>query len=68
MDENRRRLAFGLSLLIAVTIVACTVADSSTLPGGSVEVSTEAAQRVEAKLSEALTLNPNNQFILRFTD
>jgi hypothetical protein len=33
-----------------------------------VEVSSEAAQRVEAKLVEALTQNPNDQFILRFTD
>jgi hypothetical protein len=68
VDENRRRLAFGLSLLVALTILACTAADSATLPGGPVEVSPEAARRVEAKLAEALTLNPSNQFILRFTD
>jgi hypothetical protein len=68
VKENRRQLAFSLSLLVALTIVACTVADSATLPGGAVEVSSEAAQRVEAKLVEALTLNPNDQFILRFTD
>ena len=68
MDENRRRLAFSLSLLVALTIVACTAAGSATLPGGPVEVSPEAAQRVEAKLVEALTLNPSDQFILRFTD
>ena len=68
MDENRHRLAFSLSLLVALTIVACTTAGSATLPGGPVEVSPEAAQRVEAKLVEALTLNPNDQFILRFTD
>jgi len=68
VDENRHRLAFSLSLLVALTIVACTTAGSATLPGGPVEVSPEAAQRVEAKLVEALTLNPNDQFILRFTD
>jgi hypothetical protein len=68
VDENRRRLAFGLSLLVALTIIACTATDSATLPGGQVEVSPEAAQRVETKLVEALTLNPSNQFILRFTD
>ena len=68
MDENRRRLALSLSLLVAFTIIACTAAGSPTLPGGPVEVSSEAAQRVEAKLVEALTLNPNEQFILRFTD
>jgi hypothetical protein len=68
VDENRHRLAFSLSLLVALTIVACTAAGSATLPGGPVEVSPEAAQRVEAKLVEALTLNPNDQFILRFTD
>ncbi|HID64946.1 MAG TPA: hypothetical protein EYP49_19680 [Anaerolineae bacterium] len=68
MDENKRRLTFGLSLLVAFTIVACTAGGSASLPGGPVEVSTEAAQRVEAKLVEALTLNPNDQFILRFTD
>jgi hypothetical protein len=68
VDKNRRRLAFSLSLLVAFTIVACTAAGSPTLPGGPVEVSSEAAQRVEAKLVEALTLNPNEQFILRFTD
>jgi len=68
VDENRRRLAFSLSLLLALTIVACKAAGSATLPGGPVEVSPEAAQRVEAKLVEALTLNSSNQFILRFTD
>lgn len=68
MNENKRRLAFSLSLLVALTIVACTAAGSPTLPGGPVEVSPEAAQRVEAKLVEALTLNPSDQFILRFTD
>jgi hypothetical protein len=68
VDENRRRLALSLSLLVALTIIACATADSTTLPGGPVEVSTEAAQRVETKLVEALTLNPNDQFILRFTD
>jgi len=68
VNENRHGLAFSLSLLVALTIVACTVAGSATLPGGPVQVSPEAAQRVEAKLVEALTLNPNDQFILRFTD
>ena len=68
MDENRRRLAFGLSLLVALTIIACTATGPTTLPGGQVEVSPEAAQRVETKLVEALTLNPSHQFILRFTD
>lgn len=69
MDEkDRRRLAFSLSLFVALTIVACTMADSATLPGGTVEISHQAAQRVDAKLVEALTLNPNDQFILRFTD
>ena len=68
MNENRHRLTFSLSLLVALTIIACTAADSATLPGGPVEISPEAAQRVEAKLVEALTLNPNDQFILRFTD
>ena len=68
MNENRHRLIFSLSLLVALTIIACTAADSATLPGGPVEISPEAAQRVEAKLVEALTLNPNDQFILRFTD
>jgi hypothetical protein len=67
VKENRRRLTFSLSLLVALT-VACAATDSATLPGGPVEVSSEAAQRVEAKLVEALTLNPNDQFILRFTD
>ena len=68
MEENRRRMAFGLSLLVALTIIACAATDSATLPGGPVEVSPEAAQRVEAKLVEALTLNASNQFILNFTD
>ncbi len=68
MNKNRHRLTFSLSLLVALTILACTAADSATLPGGPVGISPEAAQRVEAKLVEALTLNPNDQFILRFTD
>jgi len=68
VNENRHRLTFSLSLLVALTIIACTAADSATLPGGPVEISPEAAQRVETKLVEALTLNPNDQFILRFTD
>ena len=68
VNQNRHRLTFSLSLLIALTIIACTAADSATLPGGPVGISSEAAQRVEAKLVEALTLNPNDQFILRFTD
>jgi len=68
VDENRRRMAFGLSLFVALTIIACAATDSATLPGGQVEVSPEAAQRVETKLVEALTLNTSNQFILRFTD
>lgn len=68
MDKNRRWLAFSLSLFVALTIIACSVTDAGTLPGGPVEVSPEAAQRVETKLVEALTLNLSNQFILRFTD
>jgi hypothetical protein len=57
-----------LSLLLALTILACTTAGSATLPGSPVEVSPEAAQRVEAKLVKALQENPNDQFILRFTN
>ena len=68
MNENRSLAVFSLSLVFALTILACTTAGSATLPGNPVEVSPEAAQRVEAKLEEALTLNPSNQFILRFTE
>jgi hypothetical protein len=68
MNENRSLAILSLSLLLALTILACKTAASVTLPGNPVEVSSEAAQRVEAKLVEALQENPNNQFILRLTD
>lgn len=67
MKENRSLAVLSLSLLLALTILACNNG-SVTLPGNPVKVSAEAAQRVEAKLVEALQENPNNQFILRFTD
>jgi hypothetical protein len=67
-DENRSLAVFSLSLLLALTILACTTAGSATLPGNPVDISPAAAQRVEAKLVKALQENPNNQFILRFTD
>lgn len=68
MNENKSLAVFGLSLLLALTILACTTAAPITLPGHPVEVSSEAAHRVEAKLVTALQENPNNQFILRLTD
>ena len=68
VNENRSLAVFSLSLLLALTILACTMPGSATLPGNPVEVSPEAAQRVEAKLVEALQENPSNQFILRFTN
>ena len=67
MNKNRSLAVFSLSLLLTLTILPCA-AGSATLPGNPVEVSPEAAQRVEAKLVEALQENPNNQFILRFTN
>lgn len=68
MKENRSLAILSLGLLLALTILACKTAGSVTLPGSPVEVSVDAANRVEAKLVEALQENPNNQFILRLTD
>lgn len=68
MNENRSLAVLSLSLLLALTILACNTTGSVTLPGNPVEVSPEAAQRVKAKLVEALQENPNDQFILRLTD
>ncbi len=68
VNENRSLAVLSLSLLLMLTILACTTAGSITLPGHPVEISSAAAQRVEAKLVEALQENPNSQFILRFTD
>jgi hypothetical protein len=68
VNENRSLAVFSLSLLLALTILACTTAGSATPPGHPVDISPAAAQRVEAKLVEALQENPNNQFILRLTD
>jgi len=68
VNENRSLAVFSLSLLLALTILACTTAGPATLPGNPVDISPAAAQRVEAKLVKALQENPNNQFILRFTD
>jgi uncharacterized protein YpmS len=68
VNENRSWAVLSLSLLLALTILACNITGSVTLPGSPVSVSPEAAQRVEAKLIEALQENPNNQFILRLTD
>jgi len=68
VNENRSLAVFSLSLLLALTILACTMPGSATLPGNPVDISPAAAQRVEAKLVEALQENPNNQFILRFTN
>ena len=67
-EENRSLAILSLSLLLALTILACKTTSSITLPGNPVEVSAEAAQRVESKLVEALQENPNDQFILRLTD
>jgi hypothetical protein len=68
VKENRSLAVLSLSLLLALSVLACTMAGSVTPPGNPVEVSHEAANRVEAKLIEALQENPNNQFILRLTD
>jgi hypothetical protein len=68
VNENRSWAVLSLSLLLALPILACQLTGSVTVPGSPVEVSPEAAQRVEAKLVEALQENPNNQFILRLTD
>jgi hypothetical protein len=68
VKENRSLAVLSLSLLLALTILACKTTGSVTLPGNPVEVSTEAAYRVESKLVEALQENPNNQFIVRLTD
>jgi len=68
VNKNRSLAVLSLSLLLMLTILACTTTGSVTLPGNPVEISSAAAQRVEAKLVEALQKNPNSQFILRFTD
>ena len=68
VNENRSLAVFSLSLLLALTILACKTTNSAILPGNPVDISPAAAQRVEAKLVKALQENPNNQFILRFTD
>jgi hypothetical protein len=68
VKENRSLAVLSLSLLLALTILACKTTGSVNLPGSPVEISPEAAQRVEAKLVQALQENPNNQFILRLTN
>ncbi|MGQ9628339.1 MAG: hypothetical protein ACUVV0_15730 [Anaerolineae bacterium] len=63
-----------LVLLVAVIvlILACAPCGLGTgsdfLPGGTVEVSAEAARNLEKKVASAITENPSDQFTLRITD
>ena len=67
---NRKRRALMLSLAVFVLLLACAPGRSGepSIPGGPVQVSPEAADRLEAKLREALQNNPSGQFILHLTD
>ncbi len=67
---NKKRRALILTLMVFALLLACSPCRSgeSAIPGGPVQVSPEAADRLEAKLREALQNNPSGQFILHLTD
>jgi hypothetical protein len=66
------RLAFGSMIVIIVLTMACLPLQSSAqapeLPGGPVQVSEEAAKRLDDKINAAFQQGPSSQFTLRATD
>ena len=68
---TKLRAMLGSILLIATLTLAClpnSLAQGPELPGGAVQVSEEAAKRLEGKVAEAFQQNPSGQFTIHATD
>ncbi len=72
LSIRERGTVFILILMISVLLLACIPCGlgsrDTDLPGGPVDISDEAAERLERKLTEALQENPSERFILHITD
>ncbi len=72
MKHQGPRAVLSLTLAIVVLMLACgpcgSGPGSDDLPGGPVEISSEAAQNLETKLKGALQDNPSDSFVLHLTD
>lgn len=65
------RIAVGSFIVILMLTVACGSQSSAAgpeLPGGPVQVSEEAAKRLDDKITEAFQEGPSSQFTLSATD
>ncbi len=61
----------GLLLVLVTITMACmpgTASPTAELPGGPVQISDEAARRLENKVTQALQQGPSSQFNLTITD
>lgn len=72
MKNQGARAVLSLTLAIIVLMLACGPggpgSGDDALPGGPVEISSEAAESLETKLKEALQDNPSDSFVLHLTD
>ncbi len=71
MNTRGHKVALSLALAITVLMLACGPCGSGAggdLPGGPVEISSEAAESLETKLKAALQDNPSDSFVLHLTD
>lgn len=70
MNKKRTTLLGSLLILVVITLACVPGQTDSTseLPGGPVQVSEEAALRLEKKVAEALQQGPSAQFNLKVTD
>ena len=69
--QIRLTVLSGLFLILVMITMACLPSgadQTQELPGGPVQVSEEAARRLESKVAEALQQSPSSQFLLTITD
>lgn len=72
MITRNHRMLLSVIVLIVTMTVACMPNSANSagpeVPGGPVEISEEAARRLEEKVAQAFQAGPSGQFTLRLTD
>ena len=69
--QRKQTTRLALFLIVVTITMACIPGNSDTspeLPGGPVQVSEEAARRLENRVAEAMQQGPSGQFALTITD
>ena len=69
--QKKHTVLPGLFLILVIITLACIPGNTDQtpeLPGGPVQVSEEAARRLENKITEALQQGPSSQLTLTITD